>query len=175
MLIAPERLRYTASRGSVQGAGSRRGRPPRLCARAIGRGRCDRLAPLHQAVRLDESELILADFGWLLWAQAEGGGQGSPLGMLPVLVLIGVMFYFLLLRPQRQRDAAHKALLQNLKKNDRVVTIGGIYGVVVNVQREQDEVTIKVDENTNTKLRVTFSSIARVVSADEPNEKTEKT
>ncbi len=120
----------------------------------------------------------MADFGWLLWAQADGGGGapgGSPLGMLPALALIGVMFYLLLLRPQRQRDAALKALLQNLKKNDRVVTIGGIYGVVVNVQREQDEVTIKVDESTNTKLRVTFNSIARVVTADESSEKTDKT
>ncbi len=78
-------------------------------------------------------------------------------------------------KPQRQRDAAHKGLLQNLKKNDRVVTIGGIYGVVVNVQRDQDEVTIKVDESTNAKLRVTFNAIARVVTADEPSEKTEKT
>ena len=56
-----------------------------------------------------------------------------------------------------------------------MVTIGGIYGVVVNVQREQDEVTIKVDESTNAKLRVTINAIARVVTAAEPNDKTEKT
>ena len=45
-------------------------------------------------------------------------------------------------------------MLQNLKKNDRVVTIGGIYGTVVNAQKDLDEVTIKVDESTNTKLRM---------------------
>ena len=55
--------------------------------------------------------------------------------------------------------------------DDRVLTIGGIYGVVTNVQREADEVTIKVDESTNTKLRVTLSSVARVLG-DEPPEET---
>ena len=55
---------------------------------------------------------------------------------------------------------------QNLKKNDRVVTIGGIYGTVVNVQKDLDEVTIKVDENTNTKLRMQRAAIARVIASD---------
>ena len=49
-----------------------------------------------------------------------------------------------------------------------MVTIGGIYGVVTNVHREADEVTIKVDEATNTKLRMTLGSIARVL-VDEPS------
>ena len=44
-----------------------------------------------------------------------------------------------------------------------MVTIGGVYGVVTNVQRDSDEVTLKVDEATNTKLRVTFGSIARIL------------
>ncbi len=117
----------------------------------------------------------MADFGWLLWADGDAGGGGSnPFGILPAVAAIGLLFYFMILRPQRQRDSDHKSLLKNLKKNDRVVTIGGIYGVVVNVQRDQDEVTIKVDEGNNTKLRVTFNAIARVVTADEPSEKTEK-
>ncbi len=89
--------------------------------------------------------------------------------------MIVLLYFFMILKPQRQREQTHKTLLQNLKKNDRVVTIGGIYGVVVNVQREQDEVTIKVDESTNAKLRVTFNAIARVITADEPGDKTEKT
>ena len=54
--------------------------------------------------------------------------------------------------------------MESLKKNDRVVTIGGIYGVVANVQRDADRVTIKVDEATNTKIDVTFGAVARVVS-----------
>ena len=62
-------------------------------------------------------------------------------------------------------------MLGGVKKNDRVVTTGGIYGVVANVHREADEVTMKVDETTNTKLRVTLSSIARVLG-DEPSDET---
>ena len=62
-------------------------------------------------------------------------------------------------------------MLAAVKKNDRVITAGGIYGVVTNVHREADEVTVKVDEATNTKLRLTLSSITRVVG-DEPSDET---
>ena len=100
---------------------------------------------------------------------AGGGGDGSALLLqfLP-FIAIGVLFYFLLIRPQRGEQARRLAMLSAVKKNDRVVTIGGIYGVVTNVHREADEVTIKVDEATNTKLRVTLSSIGRVLG-DEPS------
>ncbi len=105
-------------------------------------------------------------------AAADGGGGGNPLaGMLLPLILIGAMFYFMLLRPEKKKQSEHKLLLESLKKNDRVVTIGGIYGVVANVQREADRVTIKVDEANNTKLDVTFNSIARVVVAEPEGEK----
>jgi preprotein translocase subunit YajC len=97
----------------------------------------------------------------------DAGGGGNPLaGMLLPLILIGAMFYFMLLRPEKKKQAEHKLLLESLKKNDRVVTIGGIYGVVANVQREADRVTLKVDEANNTKLDVTFTSIARVITAE---------
>jgi preprotein translocase subunit YajC len=79
-----------------------------------------------------------------------------------------VLFYLLLIRPQRGEQARRQIMLGAVKKNDRVVTIGGIYGVVANVHREADEVTLKVDEATNTKLRVTLSSIGRVLG-DEPS------
>ena len=87
--------------------------------------------------------------------------------LLPMLA-IGFLFYFLLIRPQRQEQRRRQAMLGGVKKNDRVVTVGGIYGVVTNVHREADEVTIKVDETTNTKLRVTLASIARIMG-DEPS------
>ena len=57
-------------------------------------------------------------------------------------------------------------MLEAVNKNDRVVTIGGIYGVVANVNKEANEVTVKVDEATNTKLRLTLGSIARVLSEE---------
>ncbi len=97
-------------------------------------------------------------------AANDGGGGGSPLGLLPGLLVIVALFYFLMIRPERRKQAAHRVLLESIKKNDRVVTIGGIYGVVTNVQRDSDEVTIKVDEGTNAKLRITFASVARVIT-----------
>lgn len=96
------------------------------------------------------------------------------LSILPAFAMIGLLYYFMIIKPQQRCDASHKGLLQNLKKNDRVVTIGGIYGVVVNVQREQDEVTIKVDESTNTKLHLTFNAIARVVTDEADSDKSTK-
>jgi preprotein translocase subunit YajC len=59
-------------------------------------------------------------------------------------------------------------MLGNMKKNDRIVTVGGIMGVVTNVDRDKNEVTIKVDESSGTKLRMTLGSIARVV-VDDPS------
>lgn len=90
--------------------------------------------------------------------------------MLWPMVAIGFIFYFLLIRPQRKDQAKRQSMLAGVKKNDRIVTIGGIYGVVTNVHREADEVTIKVDESNNTKLRVTLGSIARILGDESSGE-----
>jgi preprotein translocase subunit YajC len=106
-------------------------------------------------------------------APAPGGGGGIDqllVSMLP-FVAIFVLFYFLLIRPQRREQSRRQEMLAEVKKNDRVLTAGGIFGVVTNVRREADEVTIKVDEATNTKLRMTLSSVSRVLG-DEPAEDT---
>jgi preprotein translocase subunit YajC len=103
-----------------------------------------------------------------LFAQDAGG---SPWGMLPVFAIIGIMFYVMLLRPQRREQQQRQAMIEALKKSDRVVTVGGIYGVVTNVRKELDQVYLNVDEKNNTVIRVTMGSISRVLR-DEP-EKTE--
>lgn len=94
--------------------------------------------------------------------------SGNPLIVAIPWILIAFAAYFMLIRPQQRKDQQHRALLEALKKDDRVVTIGGIYGVVTNVRREADRITLKVDEANNTKIDVTFGSVARVVT-DEPN------
>lgn len=98
-----------------------------------------------------------------LFAQ-EGGG--SMFGLLLPLMAIFMLFWFLMIRPQQRERQRRDLMLGALKKNDRVVTIGGIYGVVTNVHREADEITLKVDEASNVKIRVTVGSIARVLSTD---------
>ena len=84
------------------------------------------------------------------------------ISILTIWVPIGFLFWFLLLRPQQQEKKQREAMLTSLKKNDRVITVGGIYGVGTEVDRQADEVTIRVDETTKVKLRVTVGSIARV-------------
>ena len=110
--------------------------------------------------------------GLALLAQADGAAGGSGLiQILTLVVPIGILFWLLLIRPQRKEQAQRQSLLAAIEKNDRVVTIGGIYGVVTNVHREADEVTIKVDEATNTKLRLTLGSIARVLAEESSSDK----
>jgi preprotein translocase subunit YajC len=89
--------------------------------------------------------------------------------MLLPFVAVGLLFYFLMIRPQRKEQSRRDLMLAAVKKNDRVLTAGGIYGVVTNVHREINEVTIRVDETTGTKMRVTLNSIASVLG-DEPSE-----
>ena len=105
-----------------------------------------------------------------LFAEAEApaagqqpAGGGGLFSMLPLMLMLVVLFYFMILRPQKSEQSKRAAMLANLKKTDRVVTVGGMYGVVTNVDRDADEITLKVDESTNTKVRVTFGSIARVL------------
>jgi preprotein translocase subunit YajC len=95
-----------------------------------------------------------------------GGGWG--LSLLTLWLPIIALFYFLILRPQRKEQSTRANLLANLKKTDRVVTVGGIYGTVANVNRDADEVTLKIDENT--KIRVTMGAISRVLEdKDKPS------
>ena len=115
---------------------------------------------------------------WGLVAQADPANAAEPVNapalgsfLVPILAAI-VLYYFLIIRPERRKQSAHKSQIESLKKNDRVVTIGGLYGVVMSVQRDADEVTLKVDEATNTKIRVTFGAIARVVGNEPSGEKT---
>ena len=107
---------------------------------------------------------------FVLLAQQENGQQFGTSMWVPFAV-IGVMFYFLLIRPERKKRKELTNLLDSLKKNDRIVTIGGIHGVVVNVTKDSDEVTIRVDEGTNTKLKVTRSAISRVISDEKSSDK----
>src|SRR5436309_2540518 len=83
------------------------------------------------------------------------------------LVLLLVAAYFFLLMPARRQEKQRQAQIAALKKNDKVITSGGIIGIVANIKEKEDEVTLKVDESSNVRLRVTRSSITRVISGDE--------
>jgi len=105
---------------------------------------------------------------------AQGGGEGFPLVMLLPLAIVA-MYWLMIARPQRREMMAKAQMLKNLKKNDHVVTTSGIYGVVTNVRLEANEVTLRVDDSSNAKLRLTLPSIARVVSSSSADETKEAT
>jgi len=95
------------------------------------------------------------DMGWFIqdaYAQAEG--QGDPLMSLLPLVLIFVVFYFLLIRPQNKRQKEHKELVANLAVGDEVVTGGGILGKVTEAKEQfvhvqvADGMVLKVQRHT---------------------------
>ncbi len=94
-----------------------------------------------------------------------GGISDLLVNMFPFL-MIAVLFYWLMIRPERRKKAGLLEMLQNLKKNDRVVTIGGIFGTVVTASNDSDEITIKIDETTNTKLKMQRNAIARVLNGE---------
>ncbi|NCO58105.1 MAG: preprotein translocase subunit YajC [Nitrospirae bacterium CG18_big_fil_WC_8_21_14_2_50_70_55] len=85
-------------------------------------------------------------------APAGGGTPSAMVSMVP-LVLMFVIFYFLLIRPQQHQQKSHKQMLQTLAKGDRVVTSGGIHGQVTEVKGETlvvaitDSVRVKVDRS----------------------------
>ncbi|MGD9634762.1 MAG: preprotein translocase subunit YajC [Pirellulales bacterium] len=113
--------------------------------------------------------LALVQQLWL-FAQQEAPAQQDPnafFKMMGPLIIIFALFYFLMIRPQKKKDDEFKKLVSELKENDHIITIGGIHGVVTNVQRDADRVTIRVDESTGTKLRINSSAIARVVTDDD--------
>ena len=115
------------------------------------------------------SESLLST--WTLLAQDAAQPTSSGSFLFP-LAIIMLLFYLLILRPQKRKEQTMRSMIDNLKEKDRVVTIGGIHGIVTNVQRDQEMVTLRVDESTGTKVRVGTSAIARVVVDEEKNEKT---
>ena len=82
----------------------------------------------------------------------------NPIVSLFPLILIFVIFYFLLIRPQRAKEKEHQKMLQNLNKNDEVVTSAGIHGTVVNVKDKS--VILRIDDNV--KIELEKNSVAYI-------------
>ncbi len=91
-----------------------------------------------------------------------GSGQGSQIMAFLPLILLFAVFYFLLIRPQQKRARTHKQFIENLKKGDKVVTSGGMYGTITGVTDEA--VTIEVAEKV--RIKVLKSAIADYAKGD---------
>ncbi len=91
----------------------------------------------------------------------------SPWGGYSQFIFIGlmlVMMYLILFRGPRKKQQQHKQMIQAVAKNDKVQTIGGIVGTVVDIK--DDEITLKIDESNNTKMKILRSAISRNMSKD---------
>ena len=98
------------------------------------------------------------------WIVAMGGnpqGGGSGTYMLVWFGLIFVLIYFMMIRPQRKKQKEHKQLLTELKKGDKVVTNGGMFGIVFAIDEDRGRVVLKIGDST--KLEFLKSSIASKV------------
>jgi preprotein translocase subunit YajC len=92
------------------------------------------------------------------YAQADGGGESGLISLLP-LVLIFVVFYFLLIRPQQKKMKAHRSMVEALKRGDRVATGGGLLGTVTKVVGD-NEVQVEIAEGVRVKvLRHTIQEV----------------
>ena len=100
----------------------------------------------------------------ILLAEASTQGQGSPFGMFIPMILIFVMMYFLMIRPQRKKQAELQQQIGNLRGGDTVVTAGGIHGHVVSTQERT--VTLRIAENVKVKVEKTGIAAILKKSAD---------
>ena len=102
-----------------------------------------------------------------------GGGGGMFEGMgifLPAMLVVMVLYFMLMLPQQQKKDQAKVSeMLDGLKKNDEIVTAGGIRGTVVNIQ-DGEFLTIRIDEKTNTKMQILKKSIIKVFTGEDDSD-----
>jgi preprotein translocase subunit YajC len=92
----------------------------------------------------------------LLFSQPAEGGGGNPIQTFLPLILIVVVFYLFFIRPQMKKSKDIKKFRENLKKGDKIITIGGIHGKIV----EEQERTFTIEVEGGNKLRIEKSAVA---------------
>ena len=103
--------------------------------------------------------LILAP-GTALAAPAQPQATDLAIQVVP-LILVFLIFYFFLIRPQHKRMKEHQALVNSLKKGDRVITGGGIYGTVVEAKPDEDWIKVEIAQGVRVRIkRSTISALA---------------
>lgn len=98
------------------------------------------------------------------YAQAAGSSPSMFESFMP-FILIFVVFYFLLIRPQQKRAKEHKAMVEDLKRGDKVITSGGIVGKVSKVVNDNE---VEVEIARDVKVKIVRSTISQVMDKTEP-------
>ena len=87
--------------------------------------------------------------------------QGNPMmQFLPLMVIMFAVMYFLIIRPQKQKEKKRQAMITNVRKQDRIVTAGGVHGVVVSAK--ENEVIVRIDDAKDVKIKVDKSALTSV-------------
>ena len=103
------------------------------------------------------------------FAQSPAGGMGELVNLLVPMLMVFVIFYFFMIRPQQQRMKQHRATIDAIRRGDTVITSGGIVGKVTKVK---DDGEIEVEIADNTRVRVIRSTVAEVRVKGEPVKET---
>lgn len=98
--------------------------------------------------------------------QGGSGGSGtSPLALWLPIILIFAIMYFLIFRPQAKKQKQHRLMIEGLKKGDKIITAGGIYGTIAGVKEKENILIVKIADNT--KIELARSSVAQVIGSEE--------
>lgn len=93
---------------------------------------------------------------------AQAGGQAGGFAAFVPLIIMFVIFYFLLIRPQQKRAKEHRQMLDDLKKGDRVITTGGIYGNITSL----DDTTVTLEIADQVKVKVVRGNIVSIANKE---------
>ena len=100
----------------------------------------------------------------ILFAQISPSPGSGMAALLPFL-LIGVIFYFLIIRPQSKQKKQHDTMLTDLKKGDKILTRGGLYGKIINFRGKNGH-KVTIDVGSNVKLNIARSYISALADGD---------
>ncbi len=104
----------------------------------------------------------LFDFSMIALGPAGGGGNQSPLGFPVMMILFFAIMYVMMIRPQQRKEKERRAMLNELKKGDRVLFAGGLIGTIAQI----GEKTAKIKVSDNVRLEVARGAITTVVTDD---------
>ncbi|WP_028108741.1 MULTISPECIES: preprotein translocase subunit YajC [Ferrimonas] len=92
----------------------------------------------------------------MAYAEAGAAPQGGGLQTLIMLVVFGLIFYFMIYRPQAKRTKDHKNLMSSLSKGDEVLTNGGLVGKIAKIKEDDDFVVLSLNDQTNVTIQKSF-------------------
>ncbi|MBS1257340.1 MAG: hypothetical protein MAG551_00382 [Candidatus Scalindua arabica] len=99
---------------------------------------------------------------------APAGNQNPMMSFLPLLIIMFAIMYFLIIRPQKQKEKKRLELISNVRKQDKIVTTGGVHGVVASVK--ENEVIVRVDDAKDVKIKIDKNAITSVTAPRDEKE-----